>query len=147
MLMTPCYPQDPSVPSACAAAAITCTRPCLFAAPCSQLLERIRPLNRGAAASEEDKADVDALASQLERMNPNPKPLTGGVVDGAWELQYTTSSTILGLNKPPFLRPTGKILQVLGEGAPRHAGGLRGSHKHRVAQKHGGQPGSWAKRR
>lgn len=83
----------------------------------AQLLERIRPLNRGAAASDEDKAEVDTLATQLEKLNPNPKPLTGGVVDGAWELQYTTSSSILGLNKPPFLRPSGKIFQVLGESA------------------------------
>ncbi len=48
-----------------------------------QLLEAIAPLKRGLAASDEQKADVDRLASKLERLNPTKKPLASDLVNGA----------------------------------------------------------------
>jgi hypothetical protein len=47
-----------------------------------QLLEAIKPLKRGLAASEEDKARVERLAKDLERRNPTKKPLASDLVNG-----------------------------------------------------------------
>lgn len=79
----------------------------------AELLEAIRPLKRGLLASEEDKARVDALARRLERKNTEKKPLASPNLNGQWELLYTTSDSILGTNKPAFLRPSGPIYQVI----------------------------------
>eukprot|EP00887_Chlorella_sp_A99_P002132 scaffold21.g2132.t1 len=38
-----------------------------------------------------------------------------------WELLYTTSDSILGTNKPAFLRPSGPIYQVSAELIPESA--------------------------
>lgn len=78
-----------------------------------ELFEKIAPLSRGATATEADKAEVDDLASKLEGLNPTPRPLASSLINGSWELLYTTSASILGLSKPPFLRPSGKIFQVI----------------------------------
>lgn len=37
------------------------------------------------------------------------------LLNGQWELLYTTSDSILGKSKPFFLRPSGPIYQVIGE--------------------------------
>ena len=79
-----------------------------------QLLEAIKPTKRGLAASNEDKQKIEELARALERSNPTPNPLASELLSGQWELQYTTSDSILGTNKPPFLRPGGPIYQVIG---------------------------------
>ena len=47
------------------------------------------------------------------QLNPTPKPLASPLCNGSWELQYTTSASILGMSRPPAFRPSGKILQVL----------------------------------
>lgn len=47
-----------------------------------QLLDAIKPLKRGLAASEEDKARVEAMAAALERRNPTKKPLASDLVNG-----------------------------------------------------------------
>ena len=36
------------------------------------------------------------------------------VCTGKWELLYTTSQSILGTSRPPFLRPIGPIFQYIG---------------------------------
>jgi hypothetical protein len=81
----------------------------------SQLLEAIKPLNRGAGASAEAQQDIEALVSVLEKQNPTKRPLASDLLNGKWELLYTTSSSILGTSRPPFLRPAGPIYQLLGE--------------------------------
>jgi hypothetical protein len=78
-----------------------------------ELLEAIAPLKRGLLADEEDEARIDALARALERLNPTPKPLASPLINGSWELLYTTSAGILGKSKPAFLRPSGPIYQIL----------------------------------
>lgn len=83
------------------------------AAAKEELLDAIKPLKRGVAASDEDKARIEKLASALERKNPTKKPLASDLLSGQWELLYTTSASILGTDKPAFLRPLGPIYQIL----------------------------------
>eukprot|EP00878_Enallax_costatus_P002034 GHUV01002198.1.p1 GENE.GHUV01002198.1~~GHUV01002198.1.p1 ORF type:complete len:211 (+),score=67.08 GHUV01002198.1:187-819(+) len=78
-----------------------------------ELLDLIDPLKRGLAATEEDKEAVEAVVQQLEKMNPTPRPLESPFVNGRWRLVYTTSESILGTNKLPFLRPSGPIYQLI----------------------------------
>jgi hypothetical protein len=72
---------------------------------------------------------VEALASQLERLNPTPKPLASPLLNGRWRLEYTTSDSILGTRKPALLRPSGPIYQFLGARAAwaAAAGGREGT--------------------
>ena len=91
----------------------------------SQLLAAIKPLNRGAGASAEVQQDVEALVVALEKRNPTKKPLASDLLNGKWELLYTTSASILGSTRPPFLRPAGPIYQLLGAftaGHPKSSG-------------------------
>ncbi|KXZ56947.1 hypothetical protein GPECTOR_1g854 [Gonium pectorale] len=79
-----------------------------------ELLDRLSGLDRGAQASPEDKADVDRLAAELERLNPTPQPLKAPqLLSGKWRLLYTTSASILATNRPPPLRPQGPIYQTI----------------------------------
>eukprot|EP00889_Picochlorum_renovo_P004668 jgi/Picre1/31698/NNA_007049.t1 len=58
-----------------------------------ELLTSLQGLGRGLKASDEDK----------ERINLSAK----------WKLEYTTSDSILGTKRPPFLRPFGDIFQTI----------------------------------
>lgn len=78
-----------------------------------ELLEYLVPLKRGVAASPEEKAHVDELASALEAVTPNKKSLASPLINGKWELLYTTSDSILGTSRPAFLRPNGPIHQFI----------------------------------
>ena len=82
-----------------------------------QLLELLSGLNRGVTANESDKQKVEQKARELERLNPTRSPLGSEYLSGQWELVYTTSSSILGTSKPPFLRPQGPIYQLIGSSA------------------------------
>jgi len=79
---------------------------------CLQLLESLDGLQRGANATKEDMDRVERLASDLERANPT-SPLLGPKLTGRWKLLYTTSNSILGTKRPPFLRPFGDIFQSI----------------------------------
>ncbi|KAK8522308.1 hypothetical protein V6N13_115284 [Hibiscus sabdariffa] len=69
-----------------------------------ELLEAIAPLDRGADATPEDQQRVDQLASKLEAVNPTKQPLKSELLDGKWELIYTTSQSILQTQRPKLLR-------------------------------------------
>ena len=64
-----------------------------------QLLEAIRPLQRGAAAGAEDQQRVEELVKALERQNPNKASLAAPEINGArprhtaftWALQQRLS--------------------------------------------------------
>jgi hypothetical protein len=86
-----------------------------------QLLDAIKPLQRGLKASPEDKQAVELLAQQLEKLNPTPKPLGSPLLNGRWKLLYTTSDSILGAKRPALLRPSGPIYQLLDNNALRAA--------------------------
>ncbi|KAG6652992.1 hypothetical protein I3843_05G040800 [Carya illinoinensis] len=69
-----------------------------------ELLDAIAPLDRGADATVEDQQTVDQLAQKLEALNPIKEPLKSNLLDGKWELIYTTSTSILQTQRPKFLR-------------------------------------------
>nr|CAB3493545.1 unnamed protein product [Digitaria exilis] len=57
-----------------------------------ELLAAIAPLERGAEATAEDKERVE---QQLEAVNQVKEPLKSDLLNGKWELLYTTSTSIL----------------------------------------------------
>ncbi|XP_042509587.1 probable plastid-lipid-associated protein 4, chloroplastic isoform X1 [Macadamia integrifolia] len=69
-----------------------------------ELLETLAPLDRGANASPEDQQRVDEIARQLEAVSPTKEPLKSDLLNGKWELIYTTSRSILQTERPKFLR-------------------------------------------
>ncbi|XP_044489724.1 probable plastid-lipid-associated protein 4, chloroplastic isoform X2 [Mangifera indica] len=78
-----------------------------------ELYQAIASLDRGAEASPEDQEYVDQLARQLESVNEIKEPLKSNLLNGKWELLYTTSQSILKTKRPKFLRPNGKIYQAI----------------------------------
>ncbi|GKV23846.1 hypothetical protein SLEP1_g33535 [Rubroshorea leprosula] len=68
------------------------------------LLEAIAPLDRGAEATPEDQQRVDQIARKLEAVNPIKEPLKSDLLNGKWELIYTTSRSILQTERPKFVR-------------------------------------------
>ncbi|KAK9844163.1 hypothetical protein WJX81_006618 [Elliptochloris bilobata] len=78
-----------------------------------ELREKLTGLQRGLTASPKDKEEVERLAAAVEAANPNRASLSSPLVNGKWRLLYTTSSSILGTSRPPFLRPGGEIFQTI----------------------------------
>lgn len=78
----------------------------------ADLIDLAAKLNRGAGCTEEEQQQVEALASRLEAQNPNPSPLTSPLINGRWQLAYTTSASILGTNRR-MMKPVGPIFQTL----------------------------------
>ncbi|CAN4108070.1 unnamed protein product [Withania somnifera] len=78
-----------------------------------ELLQAIAPLDRGAEATPEDQKLVDQIASKLEAANKVKEPLKSSLLNGKWELLYTTSQSILQTKRPKFLRANGKIYQAI----------------------------------
>jgi PAP_fibrillin len=78
-----------------------------------ELLTAIAGKNRGILATESERRDILTVATQLEAVNPQPQPLqTPEKLGGDWELIYTTSHSLLGLDRLPFLS-LGKVYQCL----------------------------------
>nr|AFK48988.1 unknown [Lotus japonicus] len=69
-----------------------------------ELLDAIAPLDRGADATLEDQQTIDQIARKLEAVNPTKNPLKSNLLDGKWELIYTTSQSILQTKRPKLLR-------------------------------------------
>ncbi|GAB2285197.1 Probable plastid-lipid-associated protein 4, chloroplastic [Dionaea muscipula] len=69
-----------------------------------ELLDAIQPLDRGADASPEDQRRIDQIARKLESVNPTRDPLKSELLNGKWELIYTTSQSILQTQRPKFVR-------------------------------------------
>jgi hypothetical protein len=83
------------------------------------LLDAIAGTERGVKASPFDALDIDAAARALERLNPNPAALKSELLNGEWELLYTTSKSILGATRTWPFRPLGPIYQTLDAGRLR----------------------------
>ncbi|XP_022726730.1 probable plastid-lipid-associated protein 4, chloroplastic isoform X2 [Durio zibethinus] len=79
----------------------------------NELFDAIAPLDRGAEATPEDQERVDQIALKLEAVNEIKEPLKSNLLNGKWELLYTTSQSILQTKRPKFLRPNGKIYQAI----------------------------------
>ncbi|ESW20497.1 hypothetical protein PHAVU_006G214200 [Phaseolus vulgaris] len=69
-----------------------------------ELLQAIALLDRGADATLQDQQTVDQIASELEEVSPIKEPLKSNLLDGKWELIYTTSQSILQTKRPKLLR-------------------------------------------
>ncbi|KAL3843710.1 hypothetical protein ACJIZ3_001113 [Penstemon smallii] len=78
-----------------------------------ELLDAISPLDRGAAATPDDQQRIEEIACELEANNKVKEPLKSVLLNGKWELLYTTSKSILQNEKPKFLRPNGRIYQAI----------------------------------
>ncbi|OMO92083.1 hypothetical protein COLO4_17881 [Corchorus olitorius] len=78
-----------------------------------ELFDAIAPLDRGAEASPDDQERVDQIARKLEAVNEIKEPLKSNLLNGKWELLYTTSQSILQTKRPKLLRPNGKIYQAI----------------------------------
>eukprot|EP00244_Chara_vulgaris_P010711 TRINITY_DN500_c0_g1_i4.p1 TRINITY_DN500_c0_g1~~TRINITY_DN500_c0_g1_i4.p1 ORF type:complete len:314 (-),score=26.70 TRINITY_DN500_c0_g1_i4:577-1518(-) len=78
-----------------------------------ELLDAIAPLDRGAAASDEDKARIEKIVRGLEKINPTKGPVKSPLINGKWRLVYTTSASILATKRPKIFRPAGPIYQVI----------------------------------
>ncbi|BCL38522.1 PAP/fibrillin family protein [Nostoc sp. MS1] len=68
-----------------------------------------------------DKAiakEIEQLTTQLERCNPNPSPLlyATSLLEGAWQLQYSTAREIRSLDSLPLGLKIGKVFQVIDVG-------------------------------
>ncbi|PON60035.1 Plastid lipid-associated protein/fibrillin conserved domain containing protein [Parasponia andersonii] len=75
------------------------------------LYDTIKPLDRGAQATPEDQDRVEQIARKFEALNKIKDPLKSNLLNGKWELMYTTSQSLLQTQRPKFLRPNGKIYQ------------------------------------
>lgn len=80
----------------------------------TKLLEAIAGKNRGLLVTESDTVNILTAVEQLEDHNPNPHPLekAPSLLDGDWRLLYTTSRSILGLDRIPLIQ-LGQIYQCI----------------------------------
>ncbi|BAT54661.1 PAP fibrillin [Nostoc sp. NIES-3756] len=63
-------------------------------------------------------AEIEQLTTQLERCNPNPNPLLYAtfLLEGAWQLQYSTAREIRSLDSLPLGLKVGKVFQIIDVG-------------------------------
>jgi len=66
-------------------------------------------------ATSEDKERMAKAIRELEMKNPTPAPIKSPLLNGKWELAYTTSKYVLGYGRPEITRPTGPIYQTIGD--------------------------------
>jgi len=60
----------------------------------AELLEVIAPLGAGFDSTEEDRAEVLEIVSELEMINPIARPLEDDAIVGYWKLIYTSSPSV-----------------------------------------------------
>jgi hypothetical protein len=60
-------------------------------------------------------AEIAQLTTELENCNPNPSPLlyATDLLNGAWQLQYSTAREIRALDSLPLGLEVGKVYQVI----------------------------------
>jgi hypothetical protein len=79
----------------------------------AELLEAIAGKNRGLLANDLDKIKVLTIVEQLEDLNPTVNPLSAKEkLDGNWRLLYTTSKSLLGIDRVPVIK-LGQIYQYI----------------------------------
>jgi PAP_fibrillin len=84
------------------------------------LLERIQTHRDGSPVTnlKLDKTtavEIEQLTMEVESVNPNPNPLLNAIslLDGAWQLQYSTAREIRNLDSLPLGLKVGKVYQVI----------------------------------
>lgn len=89
---------------------------CLFfssnkrAALKKEILNLARATERGLIETKQQKIEMKKLFEQLEKLNPTPDSLSSSKVNKIWNLEYTTSDTILGRGSQ---KRVGPILQLI----------------------------------
>jgi PAP_fibrillin len=80
----------------------------------SKLLTAIAGKNRGILATSTDRQAILAAITELELRNPHPRPLTTALdlLAGNWRLLYTSSQSLLGIDKFPLVK-LGDIYQCI----------------------------------
>ena len=82
--------------------------------PTAKLLAAIAGKNRGISATALDRQAILAAITELESHNPHSQPLTTAIdlLAGDWRLLYTSSQSLLGIDKIPFAK-LGDIYQCI----------------------------------
>jgi hypothetical protein len=79
----------------------------------TDLINAIAPTNRGLLATESQKQAILAAIANLEDRNPTPRPVeAANLLDGNWQLLYTTSKGLLNLDSLPLCK-LGQIYQCI----------------------------------
>lgn len=79
----------------------------------AEVLSEIAALNRGILATAADQQRVMGAIARLEALNPTPQPTQAtNLLDGNWQLLYTTSLELLGIDRFPLLG-LGQIYQCI----------------------------------
>lgn len=73
--------------------------------PKAKLLAAIAGKNRGILATNLDRQAILAAITELELRNPHPRPLTTALdlLAGNWRLIYTSSQSLLGIDRLPLV--------------------------------------------
>lgn len=82
--------------------------------PKARLLAEIAGKNRGILTTDRERQAILAAVTELESYNPHPRPLTTAIdlLAGNWRLLYTSSQSLLGIDKFPFVK-LGNIYQCV----------------------------------
>jgi hypothetical protein len=82
--------------------------------PKARLLAAIAGKNRGILTTDRERQAILAAVTELESYNPHPRPLTTAIdlLAGNWRLLYTSSQSLLGIDKFPFVK-LGNIYQCV----------------------------------
>jgi PAP_fibrillin len=82
--------------------------------PKAKLLDAIASKNRGILATPLEKQAILSAITELELRNPHPRPLTTAIelLAGNWRLLYTSSQSLLGIDKFPLVT-LGTIYQCI----------------------------------
>lgn len=82
--------------------------------PTAKLLAAIAGKNRGILATKIERQAILAAIAELELRNPHPRPLTTALdlLAGNWRLLYTSSESLLGIDKFPLVQ-LGTIYQCI----------------------------------
>ena len=75
------------------------------------LLDLCSDAERGLVSTFDDDEKILEIFEKLEKMNPTKAPLKSSLINDDWELQYTTSASIIG--KGDYFRRVGPILQSI----------------------------------
>lgn len=85
-----------------------------------ELLDFLQPLSCGAAvlADSAVQNEIDEKVRALEESTPSVQPVRDVLLPGVYRLDYTTSSSILAINRPLFFRPLSSgIYQIISDDA------------------------------
>lgn len=77
------------------------------------LLDQLANCNRGISTTEIERQAIGAAIAKLEDRNPTPDPLSATeLLEGNWQLLYTTSAELLGIDRVPLVN-LGAIYQCI----------------------------------